>query len=58
MGSVLLFMEKYPSPSRKNVPLKVVDNEKVGGSGMCQTVPIWLGPGDRSSFLYEFCCRL
>ncbi len=26
------------------LPLKVVGNEKVGGSGMCQTVPIWLGP--------------
>ncbi len=25
-------------------PLKVVGNEKVGGSRMCQTVPIWLGP--------------
>jgi hypothetical protein len=24
--------------------LKVVSNEKVGGSRMCQTVPIWLGP--------------
>jgi hypothetical protein len=24
--------------------LKVVGNEKVGGSGMCQTVPIWFGP--------------
>ncbi len=24
--------------------LKVVGNEKVGGSGMCQSVPIWLGP--------------
>jgi hypothetical protein len=24
--------------------LKVVGNEKVGESGMCQTVPIWLGP--------------
>ncbi len=24
--------------------LKVVGNEKVGGSRMCQTVPIWLGP--------------
>jgi hypothetical protein len=24
--------------------LKVVGNQKVGGSGMCQTVQIWLGP--------------
>jgi hypothetical protein len=31
-------------------PLKVVGNEKVGGSGMCQTVPIWLGPR-RSRFV-------
>ncbi len=30
--------------------LKVVGNEKVGGSGMCQTVPIWLGPR-RSRFV-------
>ncbi len=29
---------------------KVVGNEKVGGSGMCQTVPIWLGPR-RSRFV-------
>jgi hypothetical protein len=27
-----------------SVPLKVVGNEKVGGSGMCQTVPIRLRP--------------
>ncbi len=26
------------------INLKVVGNEKVGVSGMCQTVPIWLGP--------------
>ncbi len=25
------------------MPLKVVGNEKVGGSGMCHSVPIWLG---------------
>jgi hypothetical protein len=25
-----------------DVPLKVVGYEKVGGSGMCQSVPIWL----------------
>ncbi len=25
-------------------PLKVVGNQKVGGSGMCQSVPIFLGP--------------
>jgi hypothetical protein len=31
-------------------PLKVVGNEKVGGSGMCQTVPIWLRPR-RSRFV-------
>jgi hypothetical protein len=30
--------------------LKVVGNEKVGGSGMCQTVSIWLGPR-RSRFV-------
>jgi hypothetical protein len=30
--------------------LKVVGNEKVGGSGMCQIVPIWLGPR-RSRFV-------
>ncbi len=24
--------------------LKVVSNEKVGGPGMCQSVPVWLGP--------------
>ncbi len=26
------------------IGLKVVGNEKVGGSGMCHSVPIWLGP--------------
>ncbi len=30
--------------------LKVVDNEKIGGSGMCQSVPICLGPR-RSRFV-------
>ncbi len=30
--------------------LKVVGNEKVGGSGMCQSVPIWLRPR-RSRFV-------
>ncbi len=30
--------------------LKVVGNEKVGGSGMCQTVPVCLGPR-RSRFV-------
>jgi hypothetical protein len=28
----------------QRVPLKVVGNQKVGGSGMCQSVPICLGP--------------
>ncbi len=31
-------------------PLKVVGNEKVGGSGMCHSVPIWLRPR-RSRFI-------
>ncbi len=30
--------------------LKVVGNEKIGGSGMCQSAPIWLGPR-RSRFV-------
>jgi hypothetical protein len=30
--------------------LKVVSNEKVGGPGMCQSVPLWLGPR-RSRFV-------
>jgi hypothetical protein len=38
------------TPSRVTSSLKVVGNEKVGGSGMCQTVPIWLGPR-RSKFV-------
>ncbi len=38
--------------------LKVVGNQKVRGSGMCQTVPIWLGPRRSSSFLSQFCHRL
>jgi hypothetical protein len=37
-----------PSPPR--YALKVVGNEKVGGSEMCQSVPIWLGPR-RSRFV-------
>ncbi len=40
------------------ISLKVVGNEKVGGSGMCQTVPICLGPRRRGSFLSKFCRRL
>ncbi len=35
---------------RMPLALKVVGNEKVGGSGMCQSVPIWLGPW-RSRFV-------
>ncbi len=37
------------SPVLINI-LKVVGNEKVGGSGVCQSVPIWLGPR-RSRFV-------
>ncbi len=33
---------RFLEPSMES--LKVVGNEKVGGSGMCRTVPIWLGP--------------
>ncbi len=40
----------YGIDSIHYVFLKVVGNEKVGGSGMCQTVPIWLGPR-RSRFV-------
>jgi hypothetical protein len=39
-----------PPPRFLNEFLKVVGNEKVGGSEMCQSVPIWLGPR-RSRFV-------
>jgi hypothetical protein len=39
-----------PVASNSKRCLKVVGNEKVGGSEMCQSVPMWLGPR-RSRFV-------
>jgi hypothetical protein len=36
--------------TQRGESLKVIGNEKVGGSGMCHFVPIWLGPR-RSRFV-------
>jgi hypothetical protein len=44
---VVIFVNRIIS---KIASLKVVGNEKVGGSGVCQTVPICLGPR-RSGFV-------
>jgi hypothetical protein len=40
------------------VLLKVVGNEKVGGSEMCQSVQFGKDRGDRGFFAFLFCCRL
>jgi hypothetical protein len=45
------FSGKENKKRQGNSPsLKVVSNEKVGGPGMCQSVPVWLGPR-RSRFV-------
>jgi hypothetical protein len=38
------YLLKQMSPDQGYMCLKVVGNEKVWGSGMCQSVPIRLGP--------------
>ncbi len=46
----LLFCDFFFTFYLWKIMLKVVGNEKVGGSGMCQSVPIWLRPR-RSRFV-------